>query len=103
MNENKPNLFGSKNLATAKKHAGKTLRRIKAAHIGGKKNLRRRLIVQYLQSMDARVVAVLEAYHSLSPFRRPSRKLLASITEAICPCQPSDEPVVLSIKPPSRI
>jgi hypothetical protein len=87
--KNKPNLFSPRNLAEAKKHAAKMLRRIKFAHIGGQKKLRDRLIVLYLQSMDARVVAVDEAYRSLPPLKRPGKKQLASIAGAIGPWQPA--------------
>jgi hypothetical protein len=99
MIENKPNLFSPRNLAKAKTHARKMLLRIKLAHSGGKEKRFRRLIIQYLRSMDAWVVAVLQAYVALCPFRRPNKKQLASIAEAINPWQTSDEPVVLSIKP----
>jgi hypothetical protein len=99
INKNKPNLFSPRNLAKAKKRVHKMLRKIKSADIGGKKNLRDRLIILYFQSIDARVVVVDEAYHSLSPSRRPAKKKLASIAEAICPYKPSNEPVVLNIKP----
>jgi hypothetical protein len=98
MNKNQPNLFSPRNLAKAKKRAAKMLRQIKFAHSGGKKKLRGRLIVQYFQSIDARVLAVLEAYHSLRPSKRPAKKMLASIAEAICPYQPSDEPVIVNMK-----
>jgi Reverse transcriptase (RNA-dependent DNA polymerase) len=98
MNENKPNLFSQKNLARANKHVQTMLGRIKQAHSGEKTNLRYRLIVEYLRSMDARVVAVDEAYHALKPARRPAKKMLMSIAEAIRPYQSSDEPVIVNMK-----
>jgi hypothetical protein len=97
-NKNLPKLFGERNLARAKKHSAKMLRQIKFAHCAGKKKLRDRLIVVYFQSIDARVLAVDEAYHSLRPSKRPAKKMLASIAEAICPYQPSDEPVIVNMK-----
>jgi hypothetical protein len=73
--------------------------KIKDAHTAGKKKLQRRLTVQYQQSRDAQVLALLEACHALRPSRRPSRKRLASIAEVLNPWQPSDEPVRVNIKP----
>jgi hypothetical protein len=87
MTENRPNLFSRRNLAKAKTHARKMLLKIKLAHSAGKKRLRQRLLVLYLQSLDARVVAVDEAYRALRPSRRPGKKQLASIAEAIWPWQ----------------
>jgi hypothetical protein len=98
MTKNRPNLFSPRNLARAKKRVQKMLQRIKQAYIGGKMKRYRRLIVEYLRSMDARVVAVDKAYYALPPSRRPNKKQLASIAEAIDPCQRSDEPVVVNMK-----
>jgi hypothetical protein len=99
MIKNKPNLFSPRNVEKAKKHVRKMLTRIKSMHAAGKKKLRDRLIVQYQQSIDARVLAVLEAYYALPPSRRPARKMLAAIAEAIRPCQPSKEPVIVHMIP----
>jgi hypothetical protein len=74
MIKNKPNLFSARNVARAKKHAGKMLQRIDQAHRGGKKKLRDRLIVLYQQSIDARVVAVNEAYQTLPVLSVPRKK-----------------------------
>lgn len=98
MIKNKPKLFGQKNIARAKMHVLKMLQKIKDAHIGGKKKLRLQLIILYLQSMDARVVAVDEAYRALKPSRRPGKKQLAAIASSINVWQPSDEPVVVNMK-----
>jgi hypothetical protein len=98
MIKNKPKLFGQKNIARAKMHVLKMLQKIKDAHIGGKKKLRLRLIILYLQSMDARVVAVDEAYRALKPSRRPGKKQLAAIASSINVWQPSVEPVVVNMK-----
>jgi hypothetical protein len=48
--------------------------------------------------MDARVLAVLEAYLALKPSRRPAKKELASISLTINPWQASDEPVIVNMK-----
>jgi hypothetical protein len=95
---NQPKLFSRKTLARAKVHVRKMLQKIKDAHVGGKKKLRQRLIDQYRQSMDARVLAVTEAYRALKPSRRPGKKQLAAIASSINVWQPSDEPVVVNMK-----
>jgi hypothetical protein len=91
MTVNRPNLFSPRNLARAKKRVQKMLQRVKQAYIGGKMKRYRRLIVELLRSIDARVVAVDKAYHALDPSRRPGKKQLASIAEPIRPWQASDE------------
>jgi hypothetical protein len=98
MTQNEPKLFSPRNLARAKKHVQKMLQRIKQAHIGGEMKRCERLIVEYLRSVDARVLAVREAYYALPPSRRPSKKQLASIAETLKPCQKSDEPVIVNVK-----
>jgi hypothetical protein len=98
MTQNPPKLFSPTNLARAKKHVKKMLQRIKQAHTGGQMKRCRCLIVEYQQSMDARVLALLEANAALKPSRRLGKKKLESIAAEINPCRKSDEPVIVNIK-----
>jgi hypothetical protein len=99
MFKNLPKLLGPTKIAAARKHQQKMLRRIKQARTSKQQKLLRRLIVEYLQSTDAKVLAVLEAYRAMAWSARPPKKSLPGIALSLNPWQPSDEPVLVDIKP----
>ena len=75
----------------AEGHVQKMLDRIRAAHDAGKRKKTEYLIQQYLQSRDAKEVAVLQAWRKLKPHRRPSVKKLPVIAERLNAWEGTDE------------
>jgi hypothetical protein len=80
-------------LADAEMHVQKILRRVRTARLAGGHNHAKYWTVRYLQSHHAKVLAVLAAYESIKPHRRPSKHLLPTIADRLDPWAGTAEPV----------
>src|ERR1019366_8339534 len=73
--------------------------RLRAANGAGQRGRADALTQLYLQSIDARDIAVLQAWKKLRPGKRRDVKKLPEIAEHLDAWQGTDEPVILSFNP----
>jgi hypothetical protein len=85
-------------LHKAQAHARKMIMSIRRAHDGGAYKKADALTRIYLDSIDARYVAVWEAYGRLKPHQRPKASRLFDIARSLNPQVGSQEPVHLWFK-----
>ena len=85
-------------LPKAERRVSGMLEQIRVAHQAGKQKRADYLTQQYLQSLDAKDVAVEQARRKLKLHRRPSASKLPAIAECLNPWQGTMEPVILSFK-----
>ena len=85
-------------LAAAREHVDHMLERIRKAHQSGKRKKASRIVVDYLQSFDARLVATETAWRKLDPDRRPARSTVQAVAHSVCPWTGTDEEVILRLK-----
>jgi hypothetical protein len=94
-----PKLFGPRHLSYAKRQTAKLLARVSKAYVAGDRRQYRTLSIRYLQSYDARCVAVWEGYRALSRRRRSGLKKILPVVGKSLNCRSrSDEEVVVRTK-----
>ena len=83
----------------AERHVAKMLSRAASAHRNGEQKRFRHHSSAYLNSYDARLMAVQQAYKALRPNCRPAIGTLPALAAALDPWSGSNEPVRVSVKP----
>ena len=81
-----------------KKHARALLSKIRSAHMAGKKKRVDYLVRRYLNSFDAKLMAVRRAYEQLPPHLRPDKAELSAIAQHIDPWKGTSEQVRVHYK-----
>src|SRR5262249_39687639 len=84
-----------------KEHARAMLRRIRFARDDGKKKRADYLGRQYINSYDAKLMAVCKAYRKMQPHRRPDKAELPMIAKRIDPWKGTNEEVRVHCRPKS--
>jgi hypothetical protein len=83
----------------AERHVAKMLSRAASAHRNGEQKRFRHHSSAYLNSYDARLMAVQQAYEALRPNCRPAIGTLPALAAALDPWSGTNEPVRVSVKP----
>jgi hypothetical protein len=87
------------NLIKAERHVSEMLLHAEKAHRSGKQKRFRYFAAEYLNSYDARLMAVREAYRALNWGRRPEINALPGIAKSLDAWIGADEPMRVNIEP----